>query len=236
MQVRYQAAPWTHVASPDRSSEKATSTDYYRSARHFDSQARPRASQQQTCVMTSASDPITISITRIVSPDRAKEVAAWARAGQDLLSASPGYLGSGWVRPDPDSPQWHMLFRFADAESVARWEQSPERAWWIGSAQGLVEDSTVVKRTGIEGWFDEPSTVEVIASTRATPPRWKQMVSIFLVFFPLSLGANAALGPLTGEWPLVWRVLATVVLVTPVMTYLAMPLVTRALRPWLIRA
>ena len=47
---------------------------------------------------------------------------------------------------------------------------------------------------------------------------------------------NAALGPLTGEWPLVQRVLATTALVTPVMTYLAMPLVTRALRPWLMRA
>jgi murein DD-endopeptidase MepM/ murein hydrolase activator NlpD len=43
--------------------------------------------------------PVTVSITRIVDPERAKEVAAWARAGQDLLSASPGYLGSGWVRP-----------------------------------------------------------------------------------------------------------------------------------------
>lgn len=186
--------------------------------------------------MSEASGPVTISVTRTVSPDRAKEVSAWARAGQDLLSASPGYLGSGWVRPDPESPQWHMLFRFADAESVKAWEESPERAWWIGSAQGLVEDSAVVKRTGIEGWFDEPSSVEVIPARGATPKRWKQMVSIFIAFFPLSLGANAALGPFTAEWPLVWRVLTTIVLVTPVMTYVAMPLVTRALRPWLLRA
>ncbi len=31
MQVRYQAAPWTRIALPDRSSEKATRSDYYRS-------------------------------------------------------------------------------------------------------------------------------------------------------------------------------------------------------------
>jgi hypothetical protein len=31
------------------------------------------------------------------------------------------------------------------------------------------------------------------------------------------------------------RVLLLVVLVTPLMTYVALPLVTRALRPWLMR-
>ena len=195
----------------------------------------------QTCSMTSEpnpepiSEPITVAITRHVDPERAKEVAAWARAGEDLLRASPGFLGNGWLRPDPDSPNWHMLFRFKDAESLASWERSPERAWWVASAQGLVEDAGQERRTGIEGWFDTPSSVEVIHSTPKAPPRWKQMVSIFLVFYPLSLGANVLLGALIPDWPVWLRVLALVVLVTPVMTYLALPLVTRALRPWLQR-
>jgi antibiotic biosynthesis monooxygenase (ABM) superfamily enzyme len=180
-----------------------------------------------------AAEPITVSITRHVDPERAREVAAWARAGQDLLSSYPGYLGSGWIRPDPESPDWHMLFRFADAASLAAWQASPERAWWVASALGMVEHSPEERRTGIEGWFDTPTTVEVIEPAASPPPRWKQMVSIFLVFFPLSLIANWALSALTHDWPLVFRVLLTVVLVSPVMTYVAMPLVTRALRPWL---
>ena len=36
MQVRYQAAPWTHIANPDRSSGKATAPDYYRSIPRLD--------------------------------------------------------------------------------------------------------------------------------------------------------------------------------------------------------
>ena len=181
------------------------------------------------------SEPITVSITRIVDPERAKEVAAWARAGQDLLSASPGYLGSGWIRPDPHSPEWHMLFRFADAESLAAWQASPERAWWMASALGMVEHTPEERRTGIEGWFDTPSSVEVVSSTPKSPPRWKQMIAIFTVFYPLSLLANWALLPITSAWPLPLRVLVTVLLVTPIMTYFALPLVTRALRPWLTR-
>jgi antibiotic biosynthesis monooxygenase (ABM) superfamily enzyme len=180
-------------------------------------------------------EPITVSVTRRVDPERAKEVAAWALAGQQLLSATPGYLGSGWVRPDPDSNEWHMLFRFADAASLATWQESPERAWWVASALGMVEHSPEERRTGIEGWFDTPTSVEVINHVAAAPPRWKQMISIFVVFFPLSLTANWALAPINGEWPIVLRVLLNVVVVTPVMTYFAMPLVTRALRPWLMR-
>ena len=180
-------------------------------------------------------EPITVSITRVVSPDRAKEVAAWARAGQDLLSASPGYLGSGWVRPDPESSEWHMLYRFADAASLAAWEQSPERAWWVASALGLVEDARQEKRTGIEGWFDEPSSVEVLTAPGVVPPRWKQMISILIVFYPLSLFFNWVLSFFDLGWPLPLRVLLLVLIVSPIMTYFALPLVTRALRPWLMR-
>lgn len=186
-----------------------------------------------TASPTESREPITVAITRHVDPERAKEVAAWARAGEELLRGRPGFLGNGWIRPDPESPEWHMLYRFADAESLAAWEASPERAWWVASAQGLVEDARLERRTGIEGWFDSPANVEVIAAAPPAPPRWKQMCAIFLAFYPLSLGANALLGWLIPEWPLWLRVLVAVVLVTPVMTYAALPLVTRALRPWL---
>lgn len=177
-------------------------------------------------------EPITVSITRTVVPRRALEVAAWARAGQDLMAVKPGYLGSGWVRSDPEGDQWHMLFRFADRPSLEAWERSSERAWWVASAHGLVADEQQERRTGIEGWFDEPATVETIRDA-GSPPRWKQMVAIFLVFFPLSLLANALIGLVDTGWPLWLRVLVLVICVTPVMTYLALPLVTRALRPWL---
>ncbi|MEF2976727.1 antibiotic biosynthesis monooxygenase [Subtercola sp. YIM 133946] len=179
--------------------------------------------------------PITVAVTRTVSPERAREAAAWARSGQDLISTWPGYLGSGWIRPDPESPEWHMLFRFADEQSLAAWEQSTERAWWVSTGEGLVEHGDEERRTGIEGWFDEPSSVEVISQAPRTPPRWKQMISIFIVFYPLSVAANYAAAPLLGSWPIWARVFATVVVLTPVMTYFALPFVTRALRPWLLK-
>ena len=186
--------------------------------------------------MTSATtEPITVSILRRVPAVRAREAQAWARSGQDLLAATPGYLGSGWIRPDPDSEDWHMLYRFQDAATLAAWEASAERAWWVASAVGIAADERTERRTGIEGWFDAPSLVTVTDAPPPAPPRWKQMVSIFIVFYPLSLGLQLALGGITAGWPLWLRVFVTVLIATPLMTYLLLPLVTRALRPWLLR-
>ena len=187
--------------------------------------------------MADMSAPVTTSVTRHVDPSRTSEMLAWVQAGTSLAERFDGFLGSGWVRPSEDSPEWHMLYRFASADALAVWEASPQRAWWLEAAQGRIEATRVERRTGIEGWFDEPSTVE--ATTPAgpsAPPRWKQMVTIFLVFFPLSLVANFVLGhtPII-EWPLALRVLLTVLVMTPLMTYVLLPWITRKMAWWLHR-
>ena len=138
-------------------------------------------------------------------------------------------------RPAVDSEEWHMLYRFADAESLATWEASPQRTWWLGAAQGLVGESVAERRTGIEGWFDQPTAydVEDLRPPAPAPPRWKQACVIFLVFFPLSLVVNWLGGRyLSGLW-LPARVLVSVLAMTPVMTYAALPWITRRMEWWL---
>lgn len=181
----------------------------------------------------SSSQPITVSIARTVLPGYHRQFAAWAHAGQELAREWPGYLGSGWVRTGPDSDEWHMLYRFADAGSLRAWDESPERRWWTESAAELMEITRVEHRTGIEGWFEKPGDVNVSVPETVVPPRWKQAVSIFLPFFPLSLLANFLLHPLTAGWPLPFSVLLTICLLTPLMTYIFLPASTRLLRPWL---
>lgn len=182
------------------------------------------------------SAPVTVSVTRHVDPSRTTEMLAWVQAGTTLAERFEGFLGSGWVRPSADSPEWHMLYRFADADSLAAWEASPGRAWWLEAAQGRIEATRVERRTGIEGWFDEPATVTTDAAAPAAPPRWKQMVVIFLVFFPLSLCANWTSARLVGDWPLALRVLASVLVMTPLMTYVFLPWITRRMSWWLTPA
>ena len=184
------------------------------------------------------STPVTVSITRHLDPGREVEMTSWLQAGTALAQRFPGFLGAGWVRPEADSETWHMLYRFADAESLAAWEQSPQRQWWRDSAAGLgVVESRVERRTGIEGWFDEPHSRDIrdLRVQPPAPPRWKQALVIFLVFYPLSVLVNwgAAETPVH-TWPLLLRVLLTIAVMTPVMTYAALPWITRQMH-WFLQ-
>ncbi|SCL33135.1 hypothetical protein GA0070616_4644 [Micromonospora nigra] len=194
--------------------------------------------------------PVTVAVARRTDPARTDEMVAWMRAGTALAEAFPGFLGAGWVRSAPGSGEWHMLYRFADDETLSRWEESPQRRWWLTSAQGIVEHTRVERRTGVEGWFDPPrpdtgtagrgadgAAVVAIDATPAgpppSPPRWKQAVTIWLAFFPLSLTATLLTGRFLPDLPTAARVLAMTLTLTPLMTYLVLPRLTRALQWWL---
>lgn len=193
-----------------------------------------------------SSAPITVSIRREVDPARISEATAWVQTGLNLAAKHPGFLGSGWVRNGEDSQVWHMLYRFTGDDTLEAWERSPEREWWLSMGQGFVRSERTKRRTGIEGWFDEPATGSITvvdAATGATevvtaPPRWKQAVAIWLGFFPLNVGFTYLMNPIPG-WgdvlPIWLRVLITTLVLTPIMTYWVLPWVTRSLRNWLAR-
>ncbi|UWF77321.1 antibiotic biosynthesis monooxygenase [Microbacterium neungamense] len=177
------------------------------------------------------SEPITVSIRREVDPARIAEATVWVQTGVNLANRCPD-----------------MLYRFANEETLAAWETSPEREWWLSMGEGFVRSERTQRRTGIEGWFDEPSTGSIPmpnadrtgttgVTVVHTPPRWKQAVSIWLGFFPLSVAFAYAASPVPG-WdvlPLWLRTLASTVVLTPIMTYWVLPRVTRMLRSWLNR-
>jgi hypothetical protein len=136
---------------------------------------------------TAGAAPVTVAITRRAEPGRDPEMRAWVRAGLSMAEQFGGFLGGGWVRSAPGSDEWHMLYRFDSADSLAQWESSSQRAWWLHTAQGLVEHTRTQRMTGIEGWFDPPEEHSVDIDHPAAPPRWKQAITIWVVFFPLNL-------------------------------------------------
>ena len=195
------------------------------------------------------SEPITVSIRREVDPERISEATAWVQTGVNLAAKYPGFLGSGWVRAGEGSQVWHMLYRFENEATLEAWEGSAERTWWLSMGEGFVRSERSKRRTGIEGWFDDPATGSVPVPDAAAsasldelppaPPRWKQAVTIWLGFFPVNLVFTllvTAYLPGWNELAVVWKVLVTTLLLTPVMTFWALPFVTRMLRRWLAPA
>ena len=183
--------------------------------------------------------PVTVAITRHLPAGHEAEMVTWLNAGIALAARFPGFLGGGWVRPEVDSVEWHMLYRFADPTALEQWELSSQRQWWRSSAAGLgVVEARVERRTGIEGWFDVPTstlleTDHAGAPPASPPPRWKQATTIWLGFFPISLVAALVLGAVAPDLPVVWRTLVATLATTPVMVYVVLPRVTRALAWWL---
>jgi uncharacterized protein len=184
--------------------------------------------------------PLTVAITRRVRPEDGLLMQAWVHAGTSMAERFDGFLGAGWVRSGEED--WHMLYRFDSRTHLDAWERSSERMRWLRSAADLVEHRRTEYRTGIEGWFDEPDgrtapdEAPSEQSTRATasaPPRWKQATVIWMAFFPTSLALAYLLAPVSGDWPVVPRVLVSTLLATPWMTYLFLPFVTRLFARWL---
>jgi antibiotic biosynthesis monooxygenase (ABM) superfamily enzyme len=185
-----------------------------------------------------SSAPVTVSIHRVVSPERVPDVTAWVQEGVQLANRWDGFLGSGWIRGAEGSSDWYMLYRFADAERLEAWERSPERTQWLARGVGLVEERRVERRTGIENWFDAPTRLDEQSGPPLlpAPPRWKQSVAIWLGFFPVNLAFTALMGwlvPAFGELDVVLRVLITTAVLTPVMSFWVLPWVTARLAGWL---
>ncbi|GAA1422336.1 antibiotic biosynthesis monooxygenase [Agrococcus citreus] len=185
--------------------------------------------------------PITVAIERTVDSDLDRYAQAWVRHGVDLASYFSGFLGAGWVRESRGSKRWHMLYRFEDPATLEAWERSPERQQWIASGASFASESRMERRTGIEGWFDAPQGVVVdgdrveIRPVASAPPVWKQMIIVWLAFFPMNVLVTFLLSLIPGfiELLLPLRLLISTVILTPIMVGLILPFITRLAAPWL---
>lgn len=68
----------------------------------------------------------------------------------------------------------------------------------------------------------------------ARPPRWKQAVITWLAVYPALTLTLALLNPMMETWPLPFRTLLVTVFLVPIVVYVILPLLSRALRGWLL--
>lgn len=184
---------------------------------------------------------VTTSVIRDVDLGRDEDFVQWTEAGIALARTFPGFLGAGWVRSSTTTRRYHVQYRFASDRYLRDWMRSSLRSAWLAHGRSFSRDAAVDQRTGIEGWFDPaasvgmPGAVPVAPrpSAEHAPPRWKQAVTIWLGFFPLSLLVNILLAPQLTDVNVVARTLLLTVCVTPVMVYAVLPFITARLGPWL---
>ena len=169
--------------------------------------------------------PVTLMVARRVAEGHYQDMIAWLHEGEQLATDFPGYLGSGVLAPPPNGDEFQIIFRFVDEKTLHAWEFSASRSAWLARGNGLFQQPTEQRVSGIEGWFGN--------STAQRPPRWKQAVAIWLAFFPVSLAFNLLFGHWLAELSLLPRILLSTLGLTPLMVYFFIPLSTRCLSGWL---
>ncbi|MFE9120738.1 antibiotic biosynthesis monooxygenase [Streptomyces sp. NPDC007172] len=186
------------------------------------------ATRQEHATVPADNGEVTLLIARQVEEGYEESFEEWAR---DILAAAsgfPGHLGHGFFRPAAPGAPWFLVHRFRDSAALERWQGSTERAVFFANCTGH-HHTEIARRelTGMETWFAKPG------ETRPAPPRWKMAISSGLAIFPISLLGNAVLGPYVAGLPLVPRTAVFTVLFSVLMTYVAMPNMSRLLRRWL---
>ncbi|MFA5488940.1 MAG: antibiotic biosynthesis monooxygenase [Candidimonas sp.] len=174
--------------------------------------------------MSSVSSPVTWLLTRRIAPDRYDEFQAWMRRGILLAAGFPGFLGAGVLAPPPGGDQYQIVLRFTDPSSMEKWERSLSRRMWLERGESMIRASELMRVDGLE---------TVFGLREQLPPRWKRLISVWLVMFPTALTVNAALLAPLGHAPLALRIMAMTMIQAPLMMFVGVPLINRLLGRWL---
>jgi antibiotic biosynthesis monooxygenase (ABM) superfamily enzyme len=186
-----------------------------------------RGTEQPSPSVPEDGGPVTVTVARRVAPGCERDFEDWYDGIIGAASRFPGFLGAGILRPHAMGGEWHVVYRFADAEDLRRWEASPERAQWLVRAERFAEETGVHRVSGLETWFAMPGR------TAPAPPRWKMFLVTLAAIVPLVLLMNVLVLPVLSGWPMLARVLVFSGTLTGLMTWVVMPRLTRLFRRFL---
>jgi antibiotic biosynthesis monooxygenase (ABM) superfamily enzyme len=171
--------------------------------------------------------PIQMAITRRVRPGCE---AKFQDALRDFLHnsfAHGGVQGASMIVPSPgsDGREFGILRTFANEAERDAFYASPLFKEWDEHAKTLTEGEPQYRELhGLEAWF---------RSLGRPPECWKMAMATVIGVYPTSLVLSLTIGNFMQGWPLAVSSLVMAVSMVAVLTWVAMPLVTRLLRGWI---
>lgn len=176
-------------------------------------------------------EAVTVVISRRIKPGHEAEFEDLCNRLTQAASRFTGYLGGNLFRPATlDDPEYRIIFRFSSQKTLDTWHNSPERTLLLEQIAPLLAspDSRDI-HYGIAGWFELPVRMVSISP----PPRYKMTLISWLALYPIVTLVFALFGPILAPLPLPVRTLLVTAVVMVLMSYVAMPRMTRWFRGWL---
>jgi uncharacterized protein len=174
--------------------------------------------------------PATVDILQRVKPGCE---AAFEMVLADLIEAATafdGHLGVNVFRPTHhDHPEYRIVFKFDRISHLKQWETSAIRQKLLERASRLTVDAGQTSiLTGLETWFTLPQKPGL-----PPPPRYKMMVISGITIYVLINLINGLVVPLIIPLPALLRTFVVTLLMVAIMTYVAMPRMTKLFAGWL---
>ncbi|RBP32253.1 hypothetical protein DET50_10421 [Marinobacter pelagius] len=175
-------------------------------------------------------EPLTVVVSRRVRKGEQRAFEQLSSQMTERAANFPGYLGATMFRPSsPDDPEYRIVFKFRDRETLTAWEESEERAELLEQIESLlVQPSEREVTSGIVTWFTLPGQNPV-----KPPPKWKMTIVSWLALYPAVTLVFVLFGDILAQIPLLLRTMAVTIVVMLLMSYVLMPRMTKWFRFWL---
>lgn len=173
--------------------------------------------------------PVTVLATRTVRVGHEQAFEEFLGQLRNVFAAAPGHLNLTIIQPQPPSREYAIVYQFDSQASLLAWESSPGRAAAIARSTALTESPPRERLvTGLETWFAAPTGGIV-----RPPPRWKMWLLSACGIYPIITFTTVAAGPLLMPLSPPARFAIVTPVLSALMTWAIMPLLTRLFAPFL---
>lgn len=175
-------------------------------------------------------EPLTVVVSRRVRKGKEAQFEQLSTQMTERASRFPGHLGATMFRPSsPEDPEYRIMFKFQDRQTLDAWEKSEERAGLLAQIESLLlQPSERDVTSGIVTWFTLPGQNPV-----QPPQKWKMTLVSWLALYPAVTLVFILFGDLLALMPLLLRTMLVTIVVMILMSYVLMPRMTRWFAFWL---
>jgi hypothetical protein len=172
--------------------------------------------------------PIHVAITRRIKPGREQEFQTALKEFFARSLAESGVHGAAMLVPPPGSTstEYGIIRSFASTAERDAFYASPLYLDWKKQVAPLADGEPEARELhGLEAFFR--------GNSAGPPPRWKMAIATYLGVVPVIMTLALTLAPLIHSWNFVLYNLVFNACVVALLTWVVMPLITRALHGWL---
>ncbi|MCF2533404.1 antibiotic biosynthesis monooxygenase [Yinghuangia soli] len=150
-----------------------------------------------------------------------------------------GHDGATLIRPSEETGgRYLVIFHFVDEPTQDAWMNSHRRAELLAEADRHSNEQphVISDDPGSDLWLTLPPPADAGGKPKpGVPPRWKAAISVWLGLFPLLTVMNLLVVPHLKWIPGAVRPVLVSIVMVALMTYAALPLIQKLLRPWLTK-